>query len=262
MLQRCRRDDQAERCEAASSDSDYGCHALKHKPLAQHTGTSATPARTGTPLAPKGVLSRFCDCGSWSLGGRRVRSSRTGLGLAALAHPGFVRIRIAVVEYGRGKVGASTAPRRRPQKPSHARRRAASRRRERALRSALPAPVRDGRRARALSHLSPRRSTVAVSQLCRGITTEPQRGARPAPPSHELVSRPPRWRKPTPCLKACSNDSRHCTRPRATLQPPLSSLLCRFAAVAAARRCHGRASDTPLRAVRLHILRLSRPADA
>ena len=112
--------------------------------------------------------------------------------------------------------------------------------------------------ARALSPTSPpRRSTVAVSQLCRGITTEPQRGARPAPPSHELVSRPPRRRKPTPCLKACSNDSRHCTRPRATLQPPLSSLLCRFAAVAAARRCHGRASDTPLRAVRLHILRLS-----
>ena len=94
-------------------------------------------------------------------------------------------------------------------------------------------------RARALSPTSPpRRSTVAVSQLCRGITTEPQRGARPAPPSHELVSRPPRRRKPTPSSRASSNDSRHCT-PRATLQPPLSSLLCRFAAVAAARRCHG-----------------------
>ena len=107
---------------------------------------------------------------AWSLGGRRVRSSRAGLGLAALAHPGFVRIRIAVVEYGRGKDGASTAPRRRPQKPSHARRRAASRRRERALRSALPAPARDARRARAraLSHLSTQtlhgRCVAAVSR--------------------------------------------------------------------------------------------------
>ena len=105
---------------------------------------------------------------AWSFGGLRARSSRAGLGLAALAHPGFVRIRIAVVEYGRGKDGASTAPRRRPQKPSHARRRAASRRRERALRSALPAPARDARRARALSHLSTQtlhgRCVAAVSR--------------------------------------------------------------------------------------------------
>ena len=74
------------------------------------------------------------------------------------------------MEYGRGKDGASTAPRRRPQKPSHARRRAASRRRERALRSALPAPARDARRARAraLSHLSTQtlhgRCVAAVSR--------------------------------------------------------------------------------------------------
>ena len=128
--------------------------------------------------------------------------SRAGLGLAALAHPGFVRIRIAVVEYGRGKVGASTAPRRRPQKPSPARRRAASRRRERALRSARLAPARDGRRARSRSHLSIPTLRARCVARDRGITTEPQRGARPAPPSHELVSRPPRRRKPTRCLKA------------------------------------------------------------
>ena len=158
---------------------------------------------------PAGLHSRRRECwadsviaAAWSLGGRRVRSSRAGLGLAALAHPGFVRIRIAVVEYGRGKVGASTAPRRRPQKPSPARRRAASRRRERVLRSARLAPARDGRRARSLSHLSIPTLRARCVARDRGITTEPQRGARPAPPSHELVSRPPRRRKPTRCLKA------------------------------------------------------------
>ena len=116
------------------------------------------------------------------------------------------------------------------------------------------------RPTRALSPTSPpRRSTVAVSQLCRGITTEPQRGARPAPPSHERVSRPPRRRKPTPCLKGKLERL-------SSLHPPLvprCSRRSRLSSVASPRsRPHGGAtggaSDTPLRAVRLHILRLSR----
>ena len=181
----------------ACGPSGHSGHLLK---LAKHLLDILDNWRES--LAPKGVLGRFCDTAAWSLGGRRDRSSRAGLGLAALAHPGFVRIRIAVVEYGRGKVGASTAPRRRPQKPSPARRRAASRRRERVLRSARLAPARDGRRARSRSHLSIPTLHARCVARDRGITTEPQRGARPAPPSHELVSRPPRRRKPTRCLKA------------------------------------------------------------
>ena len=183
----------------AKAPSGHSGHLLK---LAKHLLDILDNWRE--PLAPR---RRACwedsvITAAWSLGGRRDRSSRAGLGLAALAHPGFVRIRIAVVEYGRCKVGASTAPRRRSQNPSHARRRAASRRRERALRSARLAPARDGRRARSRSHLSIPTLRARCVARDRGITTEPQRGARPAPPSHELVSRPPRRRKPTRCLKA------------------------------------------------------------
>ena len=196
---------------------------------------------------------------AWSLGGRRDRSSRAGLGLAALAHPGFVRIRIAVVEYGRGKDGASTAPRRRPQKPSHARRRAASRRRERALRSALPAPVRDGRRARALSHLS----TQTLHGRCVAAVSRHNHRAAARRSARAAVSRA----RLSPAAQAKTNSMpQGLTRTTLVTVPalvPRCSRRSRLSSVASPRsRPHGgatgRASDTPLRAVRLHILRLSR----
>ena len=198
---------------------------------------------------------------AWLVGGRRVRSSRAGLGLAALAHPGFVRIRIAVVEYGRGKVGASTAPRRRPQKPSHARRRAASRRRERALRSALPAPARDARRARAraLSHLS----TQTLHGRCVAAVSRHNHRAAARRSARAAVSRA----RLSPAAQAKTNSVLKGKLERLpSLSPPLvprCSRRSRLSSVASPRsRPHGgatgRASDTPLRAVRLHILRLSR----
>ena len=198
---------------------------------------------------------------AWLVGGRRVRSSRAGLGVAALAHPGFVRIRIAVVEYGRGKVGASTAPRRRPQKPSHARRRAASRRRERALRSALPAPARDARRARAraLSHLS----TQTLHGRCVAAVSRHNHRAAARRSARAAVSRA----RLSPAAQAKTNSMpQGLTRTTLVTVPalvPRCSRRSRLSSVASPRsRPHGgatgRASDTPLRAVRLHILRLVR----
>ena len=85
----------------------------------------------------------------------REGSRITRDGHPALPHLGFVWIRNAAVETGAAQDSASAAPRRRPQKSSHALRRAASRPRERVLRSAQPAPTPDGRRrARALAPTS------------------------------------------------------------------------------------------------------------
>ena len=163
------------------------------------------------------------------------------------------------MEYGRGKDGASTAPRRRPQKPSHARRRAASRRRERALRSALPAPVRDGRRARALSHLS----TQTLHGRCVAAVSRHNHRAAARRSARAAVSRA----RLSPAAQAKTNSMpQGLTRTTLVTVPalvPRCSRRSRLSSVASPRsRPHGGAtggaSDTPLRAVRLHILRLPR----
>ena len=121
------------------------------------------------------------------------------------------------MEYGRGKDGASTAPRRRPQKPSHARRRAASRRRERALRSALPAPARDARRARAraLSHLS----TQTLHGRCVAAVSRHNHRAAARRSARAAVSRA----RLSPAAQAKTNSTRpSCHAAAAALVSPLS----------------------------------------
>ena len=185
----------------AKAPSGHSGHLLK---LAKHLLDILDNWRE--PLAPKGVLGRFCDyrCVVARWPSRSVVPCRP--------RPRGPRTPWVRLNSNR-RCGVRARQRRRLDSASTAAAKAVSCTSPRGLeapractavsttRSGPRRPTRA--RARALSPTSPpRRSTVAVSQLCRGITTEPQRGARPAPPSHELVSRPPRRRKPTRCLKA------------------------------------------------------------
>ena len=88
------------------------------------------------------------------------------------------------MENGRGADSASAAPRRRPQKSSHAHRRAASRPRERVLWSAQPAPTQDGRRARALAPTSsPGPATASL-----GSCAQTRDACLPSPPAAQQLS--------------------------------------------------------------------------
>ena len=183
-----------------------GCvlHALHEGLHGSSRGFRRRPATrrvVAVPLAPKGVLGRFCDCGC--VVARRPSRSV----IPCRPRPRGPRTPWVRLNSNR-RCGERARRRRRLDSASTA-----------AAKAVSCTPPRGLEAPRACAEVSttrsgPRRPTRALSlpplhpdaprSLCRPRSRHNHRAAarRSArPPSHERVSRPPRRRKPTPCLK-------------------------------------------------------------